>query len=102
MITLHYRASPASFLDLKPTQKLLTPGPYAFSRNPMYLSELAFWLGWALFFGSIAVLIGFLALFMLFNFVAVPHEERELETRFGEAYRAYKAQVPQWIGLPRR
>jgi protein-S-isoprenylcysteine O-methyltransferase Ste14 len=29
-------------------------------------------------------------------------EERDLETRFGDTYRAYKAQVPRWLGLPRR
>lgn len=102
MMALHFLASPGSFLELTPTQKLLTPGPYAFSRNPMYLFELAFWFGWALFYGSIAVLIGFLLWFAMFNFVIVPFEERDLEARFGEAYRAYKARVPRWLGLPQR
>jgi protein-S-isoprenylcysteine O-methyltransferase Ste14 len=102
MMALHFLASPGSFLELGPTQKLLTPGPYAFSRNPMYLFELAFWFGWALFYGSIAVLIGFLFWFALFNFVIVPREERDLEARFGEAYRAYKTRGPRWLGLRRR
>ncbi len=98
MIALHFRASPNSFLEFRPTQRLLTPGPYAFSRNPMYLFELAFWFGWALFYGSIAVLIGFLLWFAMFNFVIVPYEERDLEARFGEAYRQYKKVVPRWLG----
>ncbi len=98
MISLHYLASPNSFLEFRPTQRLLTPGPYAFSRNPMYLFELAFWFGWALFYGSIAVLIGFLLWFAMFNFVIVPYEERDLEARFGEAYRQYKKVVPRWLG----
>jgi protein-S-isoprenylcysteine O-methyltransferase Ste14 len=102
MIALHYRASPSSFLELRPGQKLLTPGPYAFSRNPMFLFELAFWFGWALFYGSIAVLIGFLLFWVALNFMIVPYEERDLEARFGEAYRDYKARVPRWLGLPRR
>ncbi len=102
MIALHFRASPGSFLELGLTQKLLTHSPYAFSRNPMYLFELAFWFGWALFYGSLAVLIGFLLWFAMFNFVIVPYEERDLEARFGEAYRAYLARVPRWLGLPRR
>ncbi len=102
MIALHFLASPRSFLELRPTQKLLTPGLYAFTRNPMYLFELAFWLGWALFYGSIAVLLGFLFWFAMFNFVVVPREERDLEARFGDAYRAYKVRVPRWLGLPRR
>ena len=72
MMALHFLASPRSFLELGPTQKLLTPGPYTFSRNPMYLFELALWFGWALFYGSIAVLIGFLLWLAMFNFVIVP------------------------------
>ena len=36
LITLHFRASPDTFLEWKLGQKLLTPGLYAFSRNPMY------------------------------------------------------------------
>ena len=101
LLTLHFIASPRSFLELGTTQKLLTSGPYSFSRNPMYLFELAFWCGWALFYGSIAILIGFLLWFVLFNFVAIRFEERDLEARFGEVYRAYKAQVPCWLGLHR-
>jgi len=102
LISLHFRASPESFTELRPIEKLLTPGPYTFSRNPMYLSELVFWFGWALFYGSLAVFIGFLFWVAMFNFVAVPWEERDLEARFGEEYRAYKARVPRWLGLPRR
>src|SRR5277367_1657608 len=34
---------------------LITDGPYRLTRNPMYVAELASWLGWALLFGSVAV-----------------------------------------------
>ena len=68
----------------------------------MYLFELVLWFGWALFYGSLAVFIGFLLWWIMLNFYAIPYEERDLEARFGEAYRAYKARVPRWLGLPRR
>ena len=77
---------------------LLVRGPYAFSRNPMYVAELVLWLGWALFYGSLVVFTGFLALGAGLNLV-VPREERALEARFGEAYRKYKATVPRWLGM---
>ena len=41
---------------------LMTGGPYAISRHPMYVGELALWLGWAILYGSIPVLIGFAVL----------------------------------------
>jgi protein-S-isoprenylcysteine O-methyltransferase Ste14 len=96
----HYRASPGSFRELQPPQKLLTPGLYAFSRNPSYVAALLLWLGWALYYGSLPVLFGLLAWWVLFDCVFVPWEERDLERRFGEAYRRYKQVVPRWLGKP--
>ena len=76
---------------------LVTKGPYAFSRHPMYMSEQAIWLGWALFHGSVVVGLGWLAMALVQPIVA-RREERDLEARFGEAYRAYARRVPRWIG----
>ncbi len=87
-------------LERTPTY-LLRQGPYQFTRNPMYLAELILWLGWALFYGSIAVFISLLIIGSLMNFRSVPREERELEGRFGEAYRQYKRTVPRWLGKTR-
>jgi protein-S-isoprenylcysteine O-methyltransferase Ste14 len=80
---------------------LMTGGPYAFSRHPMYVGELALWLGWAVLYGSIPVLIGFAVLAALVGLLA-PREERALEAKFGEVYRRYKARVPRWLGVGRR
>jgi protein-S-isoprenylcysteine O-methyltransferase Ste14 len=77
---------------------LLRSGPYACTRNPMYVAELALWFGWALFYGNVAVLIGFLFLWMVMNFRVVPREERALEARFGDTYLQYKNRVPRWLG----
>jgi protein-S-isoprenylcysteine O-methyltransferase Ste14 len=79
---------------------LMTRGPYAYSRHPMYLTELALWLGWAVLYGSIIVLAGLVALCVVVSILA-PREERTLEAKFGEAYRQYRARVPRWLGLPR-
>jgi protein-S-isoprenylcysteine O-methyltransferase Ste14 len=79
---------------------LNTRGPYAYSRHPMYLTELALWFGWAVLYGSIFVLAGLVALYALVSILA-PREERALEAKFGEAYRQYRARVPRWLSLPR-
>ena len=77
---------------------LLTTGCYRYSRNPMYVAELILMFGWVIFYGSIAVLVGLFVWWTIFNFYAVPKEERILEARFGQAYREYKNQVPRWLG----
>ncbi len=101
MVTVHYRASPDTFVKFQEGRTLITPGPYAVSRNPMYVVELGFWFGWALFYGSLSVLIGFLLWLAVFSLVIVPREERVLEAKFGDAYRQYKQAVPRWIGRRR-
>lgn len=83
-------------LDWSP-KLLLMRGPYSFTRNPMYIAELALWFGWTVLFGSVANLIAFLVLCAVINFV-VRREERDLERQFGETYCQYKAAVPRWLG----
>jgi protein-S-isoprenylcysteine O-methyltransferase Ste14 len=101
IMVLHLARTPERVeLEWTP-QYLLRRGPYVFTRNPMYVAELALWLGWALLYGSVAVLIGFLLLVVVMNFRVVPREERVLEARFGETYRRYKDTVPRWLGKTR-
>lgn len=94
------RAREWTSLSLTPTY-VLAEGPYAFSRNPMYLGELLLWLGWAVFYGSPIVLVGAVLLALGMQ-RAIRREERTLETRFGEPYRGYLRRVPRWLGLARR
>ncbi len=86
-------------LDWRP-KLLLMRGPYAFTRNPMYVAELAIWFGWAIFFGSAAVLIAFVVLCVVMNLI-IRREERDLEMRFGETYCQYKGVAPRWLGKSR-
>jgi len=80
---------------------LLMRGPYAFSRHPMYVSELILLFGWVIFYGSLALVIALVLWCLVFSRLA-PNEERVLEAHFGEAYRQYKKVVPRWLGPPRR
>lgn len=100
--SLHLVASPGSIEMERTPRHLLVRGPYAFTRNPMYLSVLTIWLGWALFYGSVAIFVACGVGWVLVTFLVVPWEERELEARFGEAYLRYKNTVPRWFGKTRR
>jgi protein-S-isoprenylcysteine O-methyltransferase Ste14 len=97
IVTLHITHIPARMkLEWAPSY-LLRRGPYAFTRNPMYLAELALWLGWAIFYGSLRVLVGAGLWAAAMNFLIAPREERALEARFDEEYRHYKERVPRWL-----
>ena len=83
-------------LGLRPSV-LMMRGPYAFTRNPMYVAELGIWLGWALFFGSIGVLVVAVVLCAVVSFAIVPHEEHTLEAILGQSYIQYKNRTPRWF-----
>ncbi len=99
LITGIAHAPKAVRLGLVPSV-LITDGPYRLTRNPMYVAELASWLGWTLFFGSLAVFLGCIALLLVVNLVIMPREERSLEAAFGQSYLMYKKRVPRWLGKP--
>ena len=105
----HYEAAPRGWaLDSRATpdllrrgpyhiEYLLQRGPYRLTRNPMYLGETIVWLGWALFYNSMAVWAGLAILCAAWPKI-VRWEERRLRERFGDDYRAYVASVPRWMG----
>jgi protein-S-isoprenylcysteine O-methyltransferase Ste14 len=63
----------------------------------MYVGETIVWLGWALFYNSLAVWAGLAILCAAWPKI-VRWEERRLLERFGDDYRAYVASVPRWVG----
>jgi protein-S-isoprenylcysteine O-methyltransferase Ste14 len=81
-------------LPVMPTQELLIRGPFAYCRNPMTLGTILAYLGLAIIVGTvvgiaIVLILGASLLFYLKRF-----EEGELAERFGDAYLAYKREVP--------
>ena len=83
---------------LKTPSLLAVEGPYRFTRNPIYIAYLSTWLGWAIFFGSVSVLIAWLVLCLVANWILVPREERDLRAAFGDSYLQYRSRVPRWFG----
>lgn len=94
---LAQRAGPPGFAT--PPTRLVTTGPYAISRNPMYVGHLLFLSGLALATGSPVALGGLVwQLRRLRSRVAI--DEERLERIFGDEYRAYIRRVPRWVPLP--
>ncbi len=87
-------------LDVPP-ERLVTSGPYAVSRNPMYLGHLIFTAGLALTCRS--AVGGLLAVGSALWFQQrVREDERRLARAFGAPYRDYLRQVPRWLPSLRR
>jgi len=81
-------------IPLMATQKLVVKRPYTHCRNPMTLGTTAFYVGIAVWTGSLAALI--LALIYPVGILIYIKliEEKELEQRFGVEYLEYKQRTP--------
>jgi protein-S-isoprenylcysteine O-methyltransferase Ste14 len=80
-----------------PTTKLVKDGPYAYSRNPVYLAFLVGFVGLALLAGSFAMLLVTGSLYYFLRHKVIAAEEAYLEEKFGNAYREYTMQVHRWV-----
>jgi protein-S-isoprenylcysteine O-methyltransferase Ste14 len=89
------RAGGTAGMDLAPA-RIITQGPYRFTRNPMYLGHLIFMLGVTLTFWSWLALVIFTGRAYWFD-RRVLRDEVRLEKIFGTEYAAYRAQVKRWI-----
>ena len=79
------------------TRTLIDSGPFARSRNPLYLGLLAGAAGVALLAGSLWALIALPLEWALLRWGAVVPEERYLAAKFGMAYTEYTSRVPRWL-----
>jgi protein-S-isoprenylcysteine O-methyltransferase Ste14 len=86
----------AAAVDLERPDQLVDRGPYAFSRNPMYLAWTLGYVGIALVAGTAWPLL-LLPAVLAVTHVEVLREERSLERRFGAAYRSYRASVRRYL-----
>ena len=76
------------------TQKLVIKGPYMHCRNPMTLGTTVFYLGVAIWLGSISAIgLGLIYPVGILIYIKLI-EERELEERFGSEYLEYKKSTP--------
>ncbi|CAL8972250.1 hypothetical protein RHODGE_RHODGE_03193 [Rhodoplanes serenus] len=89
-------------LPWRPSTALVTDGIYAHMRNPMYVGLGLLMLGLAIGFASVWLLILLVPAALVLHHGVVRREERYLERKFGDAYRAFVAQVPRYGWPPRR
>jgi protein-S-isoprenylcysteine O-methyltransferase Ste14 len=75
---------------------LITSGPFALCRNPLYVGNLVLWAGFTVWSGLLWMLPATLGMFGLYYRSIIDWEEALLADRFGEAYTSYTAATPRW------
>lgn len=79
--------------------ELVSNGPFAYVRNPLYIGNILIYVGAVLLSGTwfpyLAILI-FLFFYIQYTFI-VSHEEAKLEILFKDSYVEYKKSVPRFI-----
>jgi protein-S-isoprenylcysteine O-methyltransferase Ste14 len=87
-------------VGVKQEHELVTRGPYALVRHPIYTGLLVALTGTALYDGRWRALLG-VALFTIGFWLKARSEENLLEGEFGDDYRTYRARTPMLIPNPR-
>ena len=92
-----FQLAGTSVVPGEPSTALVVNGPYAFTRNPIYVGFALAYLGLAIMLTSLWVLLLSIPLLVILQRGVVEREEAYLDRQFGEAYRKYKARVPRWL-----
>jgi protein-S-isoprenylcysteine O-methyltransferase Ste14 len=79
---------------IRKNAQLATSGPYAFTRNPLYLGSFLLGLGFTIASGHVVLGILFAALFLGIYFPVMRVEASTLTELFGKEYEVYKESVP--------
>jgi protein-S-isoprenylcysteine O-methyltransferase Ste14 len=77
--------------------RLITSGPFAYVRNPLYIGNFGITAGFGLYGGVVWIFLLTVFLFWLQYFFIVSYEENLLNDKFGEEYDLYKQRVPRWL-----
>ncbi len=85
---------------IRKDEALATGGPYAYTRNPLYLGSLLIGVGVLVAGGQLLFAAIFAVFYVGLYGATVREESRFLEERFGAAYRTYAEAVPAILPRP--
>jgi len=81
----------------QPTLAIVTDGPFRYTRNPLYLASTGLYLAVTLLVNALWPVVLLPLILVVLHWGVIRREERYLETKFGEPYRAYRASVRRWL-----
>jgi len=86
-------------VPIEPPEHLVITGLYRYSRNPMYVGQVAILLGLFLYRGELSLLLHAAIYTGVIQAWLVWSEEPGLRRRFGEEYVCYTREVARWIPI---
>jgi protein-S-isoprenylcysteine O-methyltransferase Ste14 len=92
-----FHVAGTSVVPGEPSTALVVTGPYALTRNPIYVGFVLAYFGLSIMLTSMWVLLLLIPVLVILQRGVVEREEAYLERQFGETYRRYKARVPRWL-----
>ncbi|MBM3851933.1 MAG: isoprenylcysteine carboxylmethyltransferase family protein [Verrucomicrobia bacterium] len=94
---LEMRRSSTTFLPGQVPSRLVTSGPFRWSRNPLYVAQLLILAAIAIMADSLWLAFGVPALLLLLDRLVVVREEAVIRAAFGADYAAYTTRVRRWL-----
>lgn len=87
-------------LPHRAADRLVTHGPFAFTRNPIYLGNAIALAGLGGAVNSAWFVVASIIAALMVDILAIRREEAHLALRFGAQWRDYAARTPRWLPAP--
>jgi protein-S-isoprenylcysteine O-methyltransferase Ste14 len=92
-----FRSAATTPNPYRPTTAITAGGPYRYTRNPMYVGMLLLYLALTVIANTPWPLLWLPFVLIAMRRGVIDREERYLEGKFGDEYRAYRARVRRWL-----
>lgn len=92
-----FRRARTTLIPNRPAAAVVTEGPYRFTRNPMYVSLVALYLGITLLMNTWWPMLFLPVVVFAIDRAVIAREERYLASAFPTDYRAYARRVRRWL-----
>lgn len=94
---LTFRVARTTTVPGRASSRLVTWGPYRFSRNPMYVGLIVAYLGEAGILQQVWPVLLLPLTIAYVNWIVIPVEEAQLRAVFAEEYERYRRRVHRWL-----
>ena len=92
-----FRQAHTNILTSQAATTIVATGPFAYSRNPIYVAALIGMAGAAIAFDSLWFLLALVVIWFVLRYGVIAREETYLKHKFGGAYLDYKSKVRRWL-----